>query len=159
MFTDTPSSEIQNAATSGLFLIFLLIIVFPHVIPDIVINSTTAPVGQGVLVAIVFILAYYLGPMAGLFAALAFLFVWSLSSSRTHVSVYHSKAPEEGFQSIQPAIVFGDAVDSGIVPDKHKWYVEKVLKENPLVINEKVVNTSAVQDNSNSPMANSRVSR
>jgi hypothetical protein len=159
MFSETPSLEIQNAATSGLFLIFLLVIVFPHVIPGKLITITTTPVGQGVLVSIVFILAFYLGPMAGLFAALAFLFVWSLSSSQMQIPVYRGYAPEEGFQTIQPAIVFGDSIDSGIVPDKHKWYVEKVLKENPLVINEKTVNTSAVQDNSNSPMVNSRVSR
>ena len=33
-----------------------------------------------------------------------------------------------------------------IVPDKKKWFVEEVLGENPLMIEEQTVSTSAVQD-------------
>jgi len=33
-----------------------------------------------------------------------------------------------------------------LIPGKHKWFVEKVLGENPLLIEDETVNTSAVQD-------------
>ena len=36
------------------------------------------------------------------------------------------------------------------VTKKHKWFVEEVLKENPLGIEDEVVNTQAIQDNTNS---------
>jgi len=36
------------------------------------------------------------------------------------------------------------------VREPHTWWAEKVLQENPLGIEEEVVNTQAVQDNSNS---------
>jgi hypothetical protein len=37
----------------------------------------------------------------------------------------------------------------------NKWFVEKVLKENPIAIEEEQVNTQAVQDNSNSSRSTS----
>ena len=39
-----------------------------------------------------------------------------------------------------------DATNPDFVLPKHRWFVEKVLGENPLVINEKEVKTAAVQD-------------
>ena len=41
---------------------------------------------------------------------------------------------------------FSSEMNVRIVPDKHKWFVEKVLGENPLLIEDDTVTTSAVQD-------------
>jgi hypothetical protein len=41
---------------------------------------------------------------------------------------------------------FSSEMNVRIVPGKHKWFVEKVLGENPLIIEDEVVSTSAVQD-------------
>lgn len=47
------------------------------------------------------------------------------------------KVIEEGFSS---------EMNVRLVPSKHKWFVEKVLGENPLLIEDQTVDTSAVQD-------------
>lgn len=43
---------------------------------------------------------------------------------------------------------FSSEMNIRLIPDKHKWFVEKVLKENPLLIEDQTVETSAVQDSS-----------
>jgi hypothetical protein len=41
---------------------------------------------------------------------------------------------------------FSSEMNVRIVPSKHKWFVEKVLGEDPLLIEDDTVTTSAVQD-------------
>lgn len=41
---------------------------------------------------------------------------------------------------------FSSEMNVRIIPGKHKWFVEKVLGENPLLIEDQLVDTSAVQD-------------
>jgi hypothetical protein len=41
---------------------------------------------------------------------------------------------------------FSSEMNVRLIPGKHKWFVEKVLGENPLLIEDETVNTSAVQD-------------
>jgi hypothetical protein len=41
---------------------------------------------------------------------------------------------------------FSPDMNVRIVPTRHKWYVERVLGENPLLIEDQTVDTSAVQD-------------
>jgi hypothetical protein len=41
---------------------------------------------------------------------------------------------------------FSSEMNVRLVPGKHKWFVEKVLGENPLIIEDELVSTSAVQD-------------
>lgn len=148
-------TDIQNAGTAGIFLVFVLIIAFPHIVTgEKILKLSKTPLGQLFYIIVIFMVAYFISPIAGLFSALTFLFIWSLSMEKP-------PAPEkrEGFLSIRPTLMLNDSTDTGIVPDKHKWFIERVLKEDPLVITEKTVKTSAVQDNSQVPMANSHTSR
>ena len=148
-------TDIQNAGTAGIFLVFVLIIVFPHIVTDErILKFSRTPIGQLLYISVIFIVAYFISPIAGLFSALTFLFIWSMS-------VEKPSAPEkrEGFLSIRPTLMLNDSNNMGIIPDKHKWFIEQVLKEDPLVITEKSVKTSAVQDNSQVPMVNSHTSR
>lgn len=48
----------------------------------------------------------------------------------------------------KPAVTEGFAPDFNVrlVPSKKKWFVEQVLGENPLLIEDTVIDTSAVQD-------------
>ncbi len=41
---------------------------------------------------------------------------------------------------------FSSEMNVRIVPGKHKWFIEKVMGENPLLIEDDTVTTSAVQD-------------
>ncbi len=160
-----PSSavaDIQKAATGGLFFIFLLVIVFPHVIPPQLTAIAETRLGQAGFVLGIFVITYFIGPLAGLFAALVFLFVWSLSGMPVTKPAANPEVQppvEEGFQTYRPAVVIESGMKGGIVPNKHKWFVEKVLDERPFIITEKSVATSAVQDNSDRPMRNSHTSR
>jgi hypothetical protein len=150
-------TDIQNAGTAGIFMVFVLTIAFPHIVKDSQIRKLSrTPLGQILFIAIIFAVAYYISPIAGLFSALTFLFIWSLS-----MEVVVAPAPEkrEGFLSIRPTLMLNDSNTTGIVPDKHKWFVESVLEENPLLITEKTVKTSAIQDNSQGTMVNSHTSR
>jgi hypothetical protein len=58
-----------------------------------------------------------------------------------------------------PTTVIIDDPDTTIIPKNHRWFGEKVLGENPFLIREKEVNTSAIQDSSNRSMSTSSVSR
>jgi len=41
---------------------------------------------------------------------------------------------------------FSSEMNVRLIPSKHKWFVEKVLGENPLLIEDQTVDTMAVQD-------------
>ena len=53
-----------------------------------------------------------------------------------------------GAGGVKPKIAEGFAPDFNVrlVPNKKKWFVESVLGENPLLIEDTVIDTSAVQD-------------
>jgi hypothetical protein len=56
-----------------------------------------------------------------------------------------AKGMTEGFAK---GMTEGFAPDMNIrmIPDKKKWFIEEVLGENPLMIEDQTVRTSAVQD-------------
>ena len=70
------------------------------------------------------------------------------------IAVAPRTKPVEAFQSQKTDKDMGDT-DVKLVTQKKKWYVEEVLRENPLGIEEEKVRTSAIQDNSNSRDSNS----
>jgi hypothetical protein len=54
-----------------------------------------------------------------------------------------------GAGGVHPVTVqegFAPDMNVRLVPNKQKWFVEKVLGENPLLIEDTVIDTSAVQD-------------
>lgn len=107
-----------------------LVIVFLNKIPKQVRHQADSLLGRAllvtftVLVAIVF--GWPLGVLTGLMSALLI-----------------------GAGGVKPvAVMEGFAPDFNVrlVPNKKKWFVEQVLGENPLLIEDSVIDTSAVQD-------------
>ena len=135
--TATALQDLHTAGTLGVFVVFLIIIVFPHTIPPSISRLVKSSIGKTISLLTAFIITYCIGPMAGLFSAMAFLFIWTL--------------PKPDLESFQDK--------ARIVPDNHKWFVEKVLREDPLIIEDSVVKTQPIQDNSDKSMTNSHVSR
>jgi hypothetical protein len=70
------------------------------------------------------------------------------------IAVAPRTKPVEAFQSQKTDRDMGDT-DVKLVTQKKKWYVEEVLRENPLGIEEEKVRTSAIQDSSSSRDSNS----
>jgi hypothetical protein len=57
-----------------------------------------------------------------------------------------------------PVLIIEDS-DTEIVPRNHRWFLEKIMGENPILIHEKDVSTSAVQDMSEKSMGSSTVTK
>ena len=113
-----------------LYAFFLLAIVFKETIPPGVYQQADTLVGRLFLVFLLFLLLQYYDWTLALLATGAFVLLLGLPVARTR----------EGFQ---------DSL-SVIPPTKKRWFVERLFKEHPIVIEEEKVITSAVQDNSRS---------
>lgn len=114
----------------GLFMV--IIIVFLEKIPLEVRKQADSLLGRALLltftVVVVVMYGWPLGILAGLMSALL------IGAGGIHPI---NKQVSEGFSS---------EMNVRLVPGKHKWFVEKVLGENPLLIEDDTVSTSAVQD-------------
>jgi hypothetical protein len=114
----------------GLFMV--IIIVFLEKIPLEIRKQADSFLGRALLltftVLIVILYGWPMGILAGLASALL------IGAGGIHPV---KKEVSEGFSS---------EMNVRLVPGKHKWFVEKVLGENPLLIEDDVINTSAVQD-------------
>ena len=105
------------------------------------------------LFAVIALTATY-GWIHGILAALAF----SLVVSRA----LRVPAAYEGMTDyIIPAglIMEGDSTSTEIIPRGHRWFLEKVMGEKPLLIRDKEVRTTAVQDLSERSMGFSSTTR
>ncbi len=115
---------------AGLFMI--LIIVFLDKVPLEIRKQADSFLGRALLltftVVVTVLYGWPMGILAGLMSALL------IGAGEIHPI---KKQVKEGFSS---------EMNVRLVPGKHKWFVEKVLGENPLLIEDEVVNTSAVQD-------------
>lgn len=114
----------------GIFMI--LVIVFLEKVPIEIRKQADSFLGRALLltftVVVILLFGWPMGILAGLMSALL------IGAGGIHPI---SKPVEEGFSS---------EMNVRIVTDKHKWFVEKVLGENPLLIEDDTVTTSAVQD-------------
>ena len=114
----------------GLFMV--IVIVFLEKIPIEIRKQADSFLGRALLltftVVIVMLYGWPLGILAGLMSALL------IGAGGVHPI---QKEVKEGFSS---------EMNVRLVPGKHKWFVEKVLGENPLLIEDDTVSTSAVQD-------------
>jgi hypothetical protein len=118
--------------------ILVLTIVFVKEFPlEIRAHAGTIP-GKIVLFFATLIIADKYSWVSGLLMALLSLLLLSLGP----------RTVAEGFQSPYTN-------NMKIVTDKEKWWVEKVFKENPLAIQEDIVNTKQIQDGSNSSSSTS----
>jgi hypothetical protein len=141
-------------AMSNYFLLGFLILVCVYVsrIPSsILIEFRKSSVQFLGILAIVFITIYY-GPIHGILSALAFSLVVSHALRMNQ---------QEDLVNYSPSIYITDADNTTVIPKNHRWFGEKILGETPILIREKGVTTSAVQDLSERTMGTntSNVSR
>jgi hypothetical protein len=115
---------------TGLFMV--IVIVFLEKVPIDIRKQADSFMGRALLlmftVTVTVLYGWPMGILAGLMSALL------IGAGGIHPV---TKQVSEGFSS---------EMNVRIVPDKHKWFVEKVLGENPLLIEDDTVTTSAVQD-------------
>ena len=154
MISSLSSKVIQDlnyAINVALFVIFTLILVFPHNVPKSVVIAAKNPFGQVIAIIVMFMIMFNYGPLLGLLCALAYLFVWSMKD----------RIPEtkEQFQNIKPYYVMETPIKSRVVnKEDKKWFVERLLNEEHYIIEEDLVKTKSVQDDSEHDMSNSHVS-
>ena len=115
---------------TGLFMV--IVIVFLEKVPIEIRKQADSFWGRALLliftVTVTVLYGWPMGILAGLMSALL------IGAGGIHPI---TKQVNEGFSS---------EMNVRIVPSKHKWFVEKVLGEDPLLIEDDVVTTSAVQD-------------
>ena len=122
-----------------LFLV-LLIVYIPRV-PDVWLQRFRNPLWQFLSIVILFGITELYGWVHGILGALAF----ALLLSRAHIT----KATEatENFDDY--------IVDTNLGKKSKRWFSEKVMGENPYLIRENAISTTAVQDLSERNMGSS----
>jgi len=131
-----------------LYIGLTLLVIFNDAIPREVHDLLDSFIGRVIAAALVVFVTYEYGWVLGLFAALTVGLL--LGTNYTVI--------KEGFGS-------GGESSVQLIPTSKKWFIEQVLHENPVAINEEKVNTTAIQDegrggpSSSSGVQNSSVSR
>lgn len=113
-------------------LVMTIVIVFLDKIPLEVRKQADSWLGRLFLLGFTVLVISLFGWPLGILAALMSVLIIGAGSVEPV-----TKQVEEGFSS---------EMNVRMVPSKHKWFVEKVLGENPLLIEDQTVDTSAVQD-------------
>ena len=138
----------------GHFLLIGLILLSVYVsrIPQDLISLFKHPIYQVLGLFLVIMITSQYGWIHGILAALAFALIVSRAI----------RNEKEGMTNYIPmevnALVIEDA-DSIVVPENHRWFLEKVMGERPIMIREKEVTTNAVQDMSERSMGSSTVTK
>ena len=116
------------------------LIVFLEKVPIEIRKQADTFLGRALLLTVIMVITILFGWPLGILSTLASaLFI---GAGGVHPIV---KRMSEGFAK---GMTEGFAPDMNIrmIPDKKKWFIEEVLGENPLMIEDQTVRTSAVQD-------------
>lgn len=116
------------------------LIVFLEKVPIEIRKQADTFLGRALLLTVIVVITILFGWPLGILSTLASaLFI---GAGGVHPIV---KRMTEGFAK---GMTEGFAPDMNIrmIPDKKKWFIEEVLGENPLMIEDQTVRTSAVQD-------------
>jgi len=132
--------ESQEIFGHFLLLALLLTCVYVSRIPTKVVQRFQSYTWQGLGLLLVLVITVLYGSAHGIVAALAYALVVSRAMRGTI----------DGF---------ADCEDTYIISGNHRWFGENVMNENPLIIHDKTVSTSAVQDMSEKSMSSSSSSR
>jgi len=149
---NTVLDEIQ--LMSGYFVLIGLVLLSVYVsrVPKSTLHLFSKPLFQMLgLGAVVLITSVY-GWVHGILAALAFALLVSRSLRRVGEGM-------ADYVSIEPNIMVIEDSNSVVFSENHRWFLEKVMGETPVLIREKEVNTSAIQDFSEKSMGPSSVTR
>lgn len=151
----TALDEVQ--VMSGHFLLLALVLTSVYVsrIPPSTLALFRKPVYQVLGLAAVVLITNQYGWIHGILAALAF----ALVLSRALRTINEGFGSSENLTNFIPSGIIVEDSDTDIVPENQRWFVEKVLGENPFLIREKEVKTQAVQDLSEQSMGASRSSK
>ena len=159
-----PSNVIKDlkmSGTIGIYIITALVLVFPNVIPPYIVDLFENPFIQVACILCIFGAMYVFGPFLALLLSIVFLFIWSINKSDIPDASGNSQS--EGFHNFKPSFMPSDLRNTYVVvEDKGKderWLVERILKEQPYIIKEDAIETSAIQDDSSRGMSDSRNSR
>lgn len=144
--------EVRNMSSTIFLVGLVLVSTYESRIPEEWLAYFRNRLVQGVgLVAIFLITANY-GWIHGILAALAYALVLSRA--------IRTAKQTSGFLNYRPStFVFTNGEDTTFVPQDTRWFVEKVLGENPFLIRERDVRTAPIQDNSDRSMRSSKSSK
>lgn len=148
--------EIQIMSGYILLVALVLISVYVSRIPTKYILTAEHPIGQLIGFVLVIAITMHFGWIHGVLAALAYALVISRAKRDQQLA---SKLTKEGMIDYIPAALIMEESGTTFVPQNHRWFVEKVMGENPFLIREKEVQTTAVQDLSERSMGASNVTR
>jgi hypothetical protein len=113
-------------------LLMVIVIVFLDKVPVEIRKQADSFLGRALLLTFTLLVTMLYGwPMGVLAAVMTALLIGAGGIHPVRKEV------KEGFSS---------EMQVRLVPGKHKWFVEKIMGENPLLIEDQVVDTSAVQD-------------
>lgn len=146
--------EIQ--VMSGHFLLIFLILVSVYVsrIPQSTLVYFKHPIVQLLTISSILLITAKYGWIHGILAAVAAALVLTRA-----VRINPPQGMQEGMVDYIPATFIIEDSETTVIPQNHRWFSEKVLGERPMIIHEKEVQTSAVQDLSERSMGTSSVTR
>lgn len=130
----------------------LLLLVYIQHLPQRIPQFIQTPYGSIIGLLFVFAITRQFGWPQGILTGLAFVLL--LSDYTIHGPIkkgegfQEMKAVNEGFHDITPAMYPTASLQKVFLPDKHRWFIERITGETPLLIEENIVKTHAVQDNS-----------
>jgi hypothetical protein len=146
--------EIQEMAGHFLLLSLVLLSVYVSRVPPAVLAYFRRPVYQMIgFITIIIITARY-GWIHGILGALAFALLVSRSLRQRSEGMTDFLPLEP-----DPNVFIIEDSTAEVVPKGHRWFLEKVMGETPILIQEKEVNTSAIQDMSEKSMGSSTVTK
>ena len=148
----TVLEEVQVMTGHFILLGLVLLSVYVSRVPKSTLHLFSKPLFQVLGLAAVVLITSVYGWIHGILAALAFALLVSRSLRRVGEGM-------ADYISIEPNVMVIEDSNSVVVPENHRWFLEKVMGETPVLIREKEVKTSAVQDFSEKSMGASSVTR
>ncbi len=148
--------EIQLMTGYIILVALVLVSVYVSRIPTQIITAYQHPIGQLIGFGLVIGITMHYGWIHGVLAALAYALIVSRAKREQQLV---TQAHKEGMIDYVPAALIMEESGTTFVPQNHRWFVEKVMGENPFLIREKEVRTTAVQDLSERSMGASNVTR
>lgn len=128
--------------TGGLILLLVYIQHLPQSIPTFFQTSYGSLAG----VLLVFGIMHQFGWPQGILAGLAL--VLFLSDYTQPIKEREGFTTKEQFHDVPPALYASGSSQKVFLPDAHRWFIERVTGETPLLIEENIVKTQAVQGDS-----------
>ncbi len=148
--------EIQLMTGYIILVALVLVSVYVSRIPTQIITAYQHPIGQLFGFGLVIGITMHYAWIHPVLPALAYALILSRAKREQQLV---TQAHKEGMIDYVPAALIMEESGTTFVPQNHRWFVEKVMGENPFLIREKEVRTTAVQDLSERSMGASNVTR